>query len=165
MSQTIQYSDLQQYMDRCIGKFGLERTVKLLGHFLGDSKEDKTIQNRLGLVVEFLKAETANAFNLNVDELLTSKDSAYYEARMLCYAILHHCEGVGPTHIGRLFSTTNGKRNRRQVSYWLQIFDERQELHEIEIRHGNKLPAHALMIDTYEVLVGRLMDFINNNFK
>lgn len=82
------YENLQQSIDKVIGKLGLQRTIALLDSFVGKMsiKPDET--EKVKLITGYLVSTAIKCYDLNEQEFYSSKIREYREARMICYHLL-----------------------------------------------------------------------------
>lgn len=107
------YANLQQSIDKVIGKIGLQRTIDLLESFLKGITVQKKETEKLKLIFAYLVASAAKCYDLTEDQLFNETSQEAKDARMICYHLLHKYGHFSYQKIGDKF-----KQPKRTVMYY-----------------------------------------------
>ena len=102
------YHDLQDTLDKVVGKIGLERTVMLLKNMVGENTST-SCEERISLLTSLIISRCKTVF---AQDFLTGKERECREGRMACYHLLRKYTNASYERVAKLLS-----RKKRNVSY------------------------------------------------
>lgn len=149
MDQTIttssNYTQLQDSIDKVIGKIGLRRTKFLLDSFIDNTTVTQNEREKIKMVTQYLVSHAIKVYELNEDVFLSSTVREYRDARMCCFHLLRkYTEDTYPK-IGLNFNCS-----ARIVMYGCLAVEDR-----LSMPKGN-----SKFVANYTLLESRLIDFI-----
>ncbi|WP_024772921.1 hypothetical protein [Aquimarina macrocephali] len=98
-----EYSDLQQGIDKLVGKFGVPKTIKIIRQLSGTTKVRKHKNQRIKLITAFVTSEAFKIFEVEHKELNGKLTKQFKEARMASYHILNQFTRLSYNEIGKYF--------------------------------------------------------------
>ena len=113
------YQDLQESIDILLGKFGLQKTIEVLGSLSSNTSLSRSENNKQKLLLVFLISESIRVFDLQEKQFYTSSIQEYKEARMACYFLLKKYSDMSYAKIGEGFS-----KSKRAILYNYQKCEE-----------------------------------------
>lgn len=139
------YNQLQDSIDKVIGKIGLRRTKYLLDSFIDNTTVNQGEREKIKMVTQYLVSLTAKVFELKEELFFVSTVREYRDARMCCFHLLRkYTEDTYPK-IGLNFNCS-----ARIVMYGCFAVEDR-----LAVPKGN-----AKFVGNYTLLESRLIDFI-----
>lgn len=139
------YTQLQETIDKVIGKIGHTRTKQLLDGFLDHTTIAKDNQETVKLVSQYLVSAAINVFELQQEHFYASTVRQYRDARICCFHLLRKYTEDTFSKIGLFFDC-----DKRTVMYGFQSVENR-----LSMPQGN-LTFHA----NYKVMESKLLQFI-----
>lgn len=98
-----EYSELQQYMDQMIGKYGMPKTVKIIRQLSGNFSLKRGRKQRAKLIYTFVVSEAFKVFDVKEKEEKKKLSQSYKDARMACYNLLQLYTDLSYNEIGQQF--------------------------------------------------------------
>lgn len=139
------YAQLQETIDRVIGKIGHKLTKQLLDGFLDQTTIAKDNRETVKLVSQYLVSLAINVFELQQDHFYTSTVRQYRDARSCCFHLLRKYTEDSFSKIGLFFDC-----DRRAVMYGFQSVENR-----LSMPQGNHT-FHA----NYKMMESKLLQFL-----
>jgi hypothetical protein len=122
-SEDYNYRDLQDHIEVMIGKFGLQKSVKLLGSLIDATDISSEDEKRVQALIEYTILKSIKVFNLKKTKFYNSNLSEYKNARMSCYFLINKYTQISLGKIAEIF-----KVKRRSVEYYEQKCREMQSI-------------------------------------
>ncbi len=142
---TNNYTQLQDSIDKVIGKIGLRRTKYLLDSFIDNTTVMQNEREKIKMVTQYLISLTIKVFELKEDVFFISTIREYRDARMCCFHLLRkYTEDTYPK-IGLNFNCS-----ARIVMYGCFAVDDR-----LAMPKGN-----SGFVSNYTLLESKLIEFI-----
>lgn len=116
---THDYHDLQQSIDTLIGKFGLQKTIEVIGSLSNNTELQATDSEKVKLLLVFIVSQSIEVFDLKEEQFYSSTIQEYREARMACYYLLKKYTDTSYAKIGENF-----KQSKRAILYNYHKCDE-----------------------------------------
>jgi hypothetical protein len=140
-----EYSDLQQGIDKLIGKFGMSKTIQIIKQLSGTIKVHKQKKQRTKLITTFVISEGFSVFEVEETEPKSKPSKQYKEARMASYYILNQYTELSYNEIGKHF-------NQGKFGAYYHITKCRETL---------SIPKfNTSFVEKYEALEERVIQFI-----
>lgn len=98
-----EYTELQQGIDRLIGKFGMPKTLKIITQLSGSVAVRKQKDQREKLIATFVISESCKIFEVEDTEVKSKPSKRFKEARMACYYIINQYTQLSYNEIGSYF--------------------------------------------------------------
>ncbi|TPN87149.1 hypothetical protein [Aquimarina algicola] len=98
-----EYSDLQQSIDKLIGKFGMQKAINIIRQLSGTIKVRKNKTQRLKLITVFVISEAFKIFEVEHKEVNGKITKEYKEARMASYHLINQYTRLSYNEIGKYF--------------------------------------------------------------
>jgi len=108
------YYELQNNLDKVIGKFGLEKANSLLRTFLDKTSVKVREHNQVKILMTFIITQVSEVFDISERDLILSNIPECKDARMVCYYLLMRFTQLSYARIGQIFDN----RKRRHVMYY-----------------------------------------------
>jgi chromosomal replication initiation ATPase DnaA len=108
------YYELQNNLDKVIGKFGLEKANSLLITFLDKTAVRVREHKQVKILITFIMAQVSEVFDISETDLVESNIPECKDARMVCYYLLMKFTQLSYARIGQIFDN----RKRRHVMYY-----------------------------------------------
>ena len=139
------YSQLQESIDKVIGKIGLRRTKYLLDSFINNTTISQGEREKIKMVTQYLVSLTAKVFDLKEELFIISTVREYRDARMCCFHLLRKYTGDTYPKIGLYFNCS-----ARIVMYGCFAVEDR-----LAMPKGN-----SKFVANYTLLESKLIEFI-----
>lgn len=144
-ADTNNYNQLQDSIDKVIGKIGLRRTKYLLDSFIDNTTVTQNEREKIKMVTQYLVSLTIKVFELKEYPFFISTVREYRDARMCCFHLLRkYTEDTYPK-IGLNFNCS-----ARIVMYGCFTVDDR-----LAMPKGN-----SRFVANYTLLESKLIEFI-----
>ncbi len=140
-----EYAELQQGVDKLVGKFGMTKALKIIDQLSGTSKMRTRQKEQTKLITTFVVSEAFKVFNVTEDLKKKVRSLEYREARMASYHLLNKYTELSYKEIGKQFN-----QGRFGVYYHVKNCSEF-----LSIPKFNKS-----FVSRYEVLEESLIQFI-----
>jgi hypothetical protein len=98
-----EYSDLQQGIDKLIGKFGMPKTIKIIRQLSGTIKVREYKKQRIQLITTFVISEGFKIFGVEHKKVNDKTTKEFKEARMASYHILSQYTRLSYSEIAKHF--------------------------------------------------------------
>jgi chromosomal replication initiation ATPase DnaA len=139
------YTQLQETIDKVIGKIGHKLTKQLLDGFLDHTTVAKDNPETVKRVSQYLVSLAINVFELHQEHFYTSTVRQYRDARTCCFHLLRKYTEDSFSKIGLFFGC-----DKRTVMYGFQTAENR-----LSMPQGNPT-FHA----NYKAMESKLLQFL-----
>lgn len=140
------YIQLQENLEKALGKIGLANTIKLLQNVISDECAKEGDIERTKVVAEYIIAQAIRVFDLNPKKFYTSNIREYREARMAVYHLLRKYTTGSYSKIGERFS-----QHKRNVIYFCNKCSETLSVARF----------HPVFYDRYKAIEHQTITFIS----
>lgn len=113
------YHDLQEHIDKLLGKFGLQKTVEVINSLASNTQLTASEEEKSKLLLVFIISQSIEVFDLKEENFYSSTVQEYREARMCCYYLLKKYTDCSYAKIGESFN-----QSKRAVLYNYHKCDE-----------------------------------------
>lgn len=97
------YKDLQQGIDKLIGKFGIKKAIRILRQLSGTSLVKEHSQQQLELITVFVVSEACKVFEVDKKEKEGKLTKEFKQARMAGYHLLSQYTRLSYPELGKHF--------------------------------------------------------------
>ena len=139
------YLELQQTIDKVIGKIGLENTKTLLDGFINNTEIKQTERDKIAMISHYLVSSAVKVFELKEELFYTSRVREYRDARMCCFHLLRQYTQDSFPKIGLFFN-----QKARIVMYGFFVLEDH-----LAMPKGN-----SKLVAKYRLLQSLLVEFI-----
>jgi chromosomal replication initiation ATPase DnaA len=144
-TQSFSYHDLQNIIDRIIGKIGLSNTIVLLEQVIQEGSVSIAGGEKNKLISAYLVSRCLTTFDLIDSEFNHSTVREYREARMACFHLLKKYTEASYAYIAQQFD-----QKKRNVLYSCQKCDDMLSVPQF----------HRSFIERYQALERNILEFI-----